>query len=256
MLYLIGLGLDSIKDVSVKGLEAIKTCNKIYLEAYTSKLLNFSIEEMENYYGKKIIIADRNLVEKECEDTILKDASNSNVALLVVGDPFGATTHTDIFLRAKEMKIECKIIHNVSILNAIGSTGLELYKFGKTTSIPYPQPSFFPKTAYDVIKQNKSIGLHTLCLLDIKADKNKFMTINEAIEILFQIEDEKKEQIFTKETFCVACARLGSDSMMIKSGKAKDVLKKDLGKPLHCLIVPGNMHFIEEDMLKMWNKEK
>lgn len=38
MLYLIGLGLSDEKDVTVRGLEAIKGSERVYLEAYTSIL--------------------------------------------------------------------------------------------------------------------------------------------------------------------------------------------------------------------------
>lgn len=38
MFYLIGLGLADVKDVTVKGLEIIKKCSRVYLEAYTSIL--------------------------------------------------------------------------------------------------------------------------------------------------------------------------------------------------------------------------
>lgn len=38
MFYLIGLGLGDAKDVTVKGLEIIKRCDRVYLEAYTSIL--------------------------------------------------------------------------------------------------------------------------------------------------------------------------------------------------------------------------
>ena len=155
-LYLIGLGLNDEKDITIKGLEAIKNCDYIYLESYTSLLLNTSIEKLEKLYGKKIIIADRELVEKK-SDEILDNATQNNVAFLVVGDVFSATTHTDLFLRAKEKNIDIKIIHNTSILTAVGDVGLELYKYGKTTSMPYFEKGFEPETPYDVIKQNKSI---------------------------------------------------------------------------------------------------
>ena len=36
--YLIGLGLGSPEDITVKGLEAIKSASRVYLEAYTSIL--------------------------------------------------------------------------------------------------------------------------------------------------------------------------------------------------------------------------
>ena len=36
--YIIGLGLGDERDISVKGLEAVKSSEKIYLESYTSIL--------------------------------------------------------------------------------------------------------------------------------------------------------------------------------------------------------------------------
>lgn len=38
MFYVVGLGLGDAKDVTVKGLEIIKKCDRVYLEAYTSVL--------------------------------------------------------------------------------------------------------------------------------------------------------------------------------------------------------------------------
>ena len=42
MLYLIGLGLGDEKDITLRGLEAVKKCEKVYMEAYTS-LLSFGL---------------------------------------------------------------------------------------------------------------------------------------------------------------------------------------------------------------------
>lgn len=36
MLYLIGLGLGGIKDISLKGLECVKKSDRVFLESYTS----------------------------------------------------------------------------------------------------------------------------------------------------------------------------------------------------------------------------
>ena len=46
----------------------------------------------------------------------------------VVGDPFGATTHSDLFIRARERGIKTRVVHNSSILNAIGCCGLQVKK--------------------------------------------------------------------------------------------------------------------------------
>lgn len=39
MLYLVGLGLSDETDITVKGLEVVKSASRVYLEAYTSILL-------------------------------------------------------------------------------------------------------------------------------------------------------------------------------------------------------------------------
>lgn len=249
-LNLIGIGLNDEKDVSVRGLEIIRSCDAIYLENYSS-LLNCGIPDLERFYGKKIIVADRKLVEQSEE--ILAAAARKNVALLVIGDPWGATTHIDIMLRCRAKDIPFKVINNASIITAVGITGLQIYKFGKTTSIPYPDRNFRPETSYEIINQNRLLGLHTLLLLDIRPDLGKFMTVPEAIDILLEIESRKKQSVFTPETFCVGCARISSDNFVIKAAAARDLKKFDFGKQPHCLIVPGELHFVEEEALRQWN---
>lgn len=98
-------------------------------------------------------------------DEILCDADTQDIALLVVGDPFGATTHTDFIIRAKEKGIPFQVVHNASIMNAIGCCGLQLYRFGETISIPYWNESWQPDSFYDKIKVNVEADYHTLCLL-------------------------------------------------------------------------------------------
>lgn len=107
------------------------------------------------------------MVETEA-DKILADADKVNVAFLVVGDPYGATTHTDLYLRAKDKQIPVKTIHNASIMNAVGAAGLQLYHFGPTVSIPFFTETWRPDSFYAKIKQSRSQHWHTLCLLDIK----------------------------------------------------------------------------------------
>lgn len=188
MFYIIGLGLGDPKDVTVKGLEIIKKCERVYLESYTSILtcgkaalvnitFHFSSSYIEwthsfmwtssfqeEFYGRPLIIADRELVEQGAND-ILENAQNVDVALLVVGDPFGATTHTDFIIRAKELNIKFQVVHNASILNAVGCCGLQLYSFGETISIPYWSDTWQPDSFYDKISVNVNNGFHTLCLL-------------------------------------------------------------------------------------------
>ena len=248
-LYFIGLGLGNEKDISINGLEAIRKCDIVYLENYTS-ILNATQEALEKFYNKKIILARRNLIESD-NNEILENAKTRNVALLIAGDPLVAKTHIDLFLRGKKDDIKCTIIHNASIVSAIGATGLQVYKFGKTTSIPMENENI--ETPYDVLKDNLSLGLHTLFLLDLDPEEEKFMSVNDAIRYLLKVELKRNEGIFSEKTFCIGCARLGSDSQIIKAGIAKEMLKFNFGKPVHCLIVPGKLHFMEEEALKLWS---
>lgn len=264
-LHMIGLGL-SKKAITLEGLEAIKKCEKVFLENYTA-VLECSKEELEKVLEKQIILASRDLVEKE-SDKILEPAESEDVAFLVVGDVFGATTHNDLWLRAKERNIETKIYHNTSIMNAVSETGLELYDFGKTTSIVFDDDGWLPETPYNIIKENKSRGLHTLCLLDIKVaepskgnllkginkpEPPRFMTVTQAIKILKKLEEKKKENIISDELFVVGVARLGQKDKIIKAGKLKDIEKLDFGREMHSLIIPGRLDDIEKEVLKEFN---
>lgn len=62
----------------------------------------------EEFYGRSLISADRELCESSI-DEILKEAKTQEIALLVVGDPLGATTHTDMLLRAKDFGVETQV---------------------------------------------------------------------------------------------------------------------------------------------------
>jgi diphthine synthase len=249
-LYLIGLGLNDEKDISLKGLEAVKSCTKLYLENYTS-ILQCSKEQLEELYNKSITLANREWIENSSQQ-ILNLAKENNVAILIVGDPFSATTHINYIVEAKKQNIQVEIIHNTSILNAVGITGLQLYKFGKTTSIPFTDDQAQLETPYNVIKENKKANLHTLILLDLKPEENRFMTINEAIKTLLKIEQKKKEKIVTENTKIIGTARLGSNNQTIRTGTVQKLKDIDFGKPPHCLILPAKLHFMEQDALELW----
>jgi len=241
-LHIIGLGMKDERSITVEGLEKVKEADVLYLETYTSKLTNATIMDLETYYGKVIIPADREVVEKQAEETILKDAKDKKTCFLVIGDPLSATTHLDLYNRAKEAGIETSIIGNVSVLNAIGIAGLELYKYGKVTSIPFENENV--KTPYDVFVKNKEMGLHTLFLLDLRPEEDKYMTCKEAISYLIGLGLDDDETV-------VCCGHLGSDNPVIEVSSAKEARKIDVTP--QCLIIPGNLHFVEEDFLEMYS---
>jgi len=249
-LNFIGIGLNDEKDISVKGLDLVKKADFVYLENYTSKI-NCNISYLEKLYGKKIILADRKLVEIDAEKTILIEAKTNEVAFLVVGDVFSATTHMDLYLRAKKLGIKTRIVHNASVLTAIGVTGLQLYKFGKVASIPYLNENI--ETPYDVLKLNQKNNMHTLFILDLKENSNDSLSVNDAIRYLLKVELRRGEKVFNDNTLCIGCTKLGSLDQIIKTGKANELLKYNFKNGMHCLIVPAKkLHFMEEEALRLY----
>lgn len=205
---------------------------------------------------------------------MLSNAEKSDVAFLVVGDPFGATTHTDLILRAKEKSIKVQIVHNASIMNAAGCCGLQLYRFGETISIPYWTDTWKPDSFYDKIKANKDHGLHTLCLLDIKVKEPtlesltrkkkeymppRFMSVSEAADQLLEIIQSKRETgdsslAYDEETLFVGLARVGHDTQEIKACTLREMKESDLGPPLHSLILPSAyLHPLEIEYLQQFS---
>jgi len=245
MLYLISLGLCDEKDMSLKALEAAKKCESLYIELYTTKL-ETTVEKLSKLVGKKIVELDRSGME-ENSNKLIKEAKTKNVGIFVGGDALSATTHLSLVLDAKKINVETKIIHGSSVFTAIGATGLHLYKFGAATTLAFPQKNYSPTSCYETILKNKNIGLHTLVLLDVKPPK--YMSVKEGLEVLLEIEKEKKQKLISENTFFVAASNLGSEKQKIKYGKVKDLMKEKFGTPA-VLVLPGDLHFLEKEFLE------
>ena len=245
MFYLIGLGLKP-KQLTLEALEAIRYCDEVFLENYTSVYAEGNIFELEKICGKKTKIAERTFVEEEFEK-ILENSRAKNIALLVLGNPLSATTHIQAILDAKNLKIDFKIIPGISVFDFLGATGLQQYKFGRTTTIVLHEKGFEPESFYDVICENQKMGLHTLCLLDIKAEQNKLMTIKEALDVLEKIESNRKEKILQK-SFFVGFSNAFSENEKIFAGTLNELKKHDFGIPAS-LIVCGKLNEKEKEAL-------
>ncbi|EPS92694.1 hypothetical protein FOMPIDRAFT_1137447 [Fomitopsis schrenkii] len=276
MFYLIGLGLCDERDITVRGLEIVKRSTRVYLEAYTS-ILMVQKERLEAFYGRELILADRDMVETE-SDEILRNADAEDVSLLVVGDPFGATTHTDIIIRARSLKIPTRVIHNASIMNAVGACGLQLYNFGQTVSLVFFTETWKPDSFYDRIKENLDLGMHTLVLLDIKVKEQseenlargrkiyeppRYMSIPQAASQIAEIEALRGEGILRPETtLAVALSRVGGgEDQRIVCGTLEELLAQPadvFGEPLHSLVIVGKrLHHLEVEYAEEYavNKE-
>ena len=237
MLYLIGLGLN-VDGISVYGLSMIKKCKKIYLENYTVDF-PYSKEELENLIDKKVISADRALVENL---QIVDEAKKMDIALLIYGSPLTATTHISLIDEAKKCGVRYKIIYNASVLDAVAETGLQLYKFGKTTSMPKwdKEKKFTPDSFMEVIQNNNSIKAHSLILIDIGLE------FQDALNQL-NISAEKNNVKLGK---ILVGSRLGAKDKKIIWDYPENLKEfENLRKP-YCIIIPSRLHFLEKEFLE------
>uniref|UniRef100_A0A1I8JNC1 diphthine methyl ester synthase n=1 Tax=Macrostomum lignano TaxID=282301 RepID=A0A1I8JNC1_9PLAT len=301
MLYLIGIGLSDPEDVTVRGLELIRSSARVFLDAYTSIL---SVGQWS--------WQTRDLVEQG--DVILAAAQSADVSFLVVGDPLGATTHADLAMRARQRGVAYRVVHNASVLTAVASCGLQLYTFGETVS------SAGLAASWTNCWGNWERNLHTLCLLDIRvreptmesllrgrpefeppsdpvthltpparsklsllhvlADfpRRRFMSCSVAAEQLLALlaeasaaEDNadlladsdaaelrnrlnRRKQLSPPERLLtVGLARLGSPDERIAACSLADIASRDLGPPLHSLVVPApRLHPVEAEFLRQF----
>ncbi len=247
-LVFVGLGLNDEKGITLKGIEETKSADSVFMETYTSRMPDFSMERFEALIGKKVQVVTRQILEEENGKLILDAAKKGKAIFLVPGDPFIATTHVTLRIDAEKQNIKTRVIHGISIMSAIVSlSGLHNYKFGKTVTVPFQEN--FSETPYNTIAQNKKLGLHTLCLLDLKEPENRYLSINQAIKSLLTVEEKKQSKIITANTIAVGIARAGSNDPKVKAGFVKELVDFDFGEPPYTLIFPGDLHFMEADAL-------
>lgn len=244
MLWFVGLGLWDLEDVSLRGRRAIAEADRVFLEGYTSRLGGAGVPAMETAWGRPVSVLSRDDVENR-PDEVLEAARAGTVAFLVPGDPMVSTTHIDLRLRAHALGIETRIVHGASIATAApGLAGLQNYRFGPATSLPFPHGRWRPTSPVAAIRDNLQRGLHTLVYLDIQPGRS--MLIPEALDLI----EAASEEIGLEIPLYVGCARAGSPDPVVGAGTADQVRAVDFGGPLHVLIVPGELHVMEREYLE------
>ena len=247
-LVFVGLGLYDEEDISVKGLSLIRGCDRVFAEFYTSQLVGTNIGRIERLIGKPIEVLSRD--EAERGDRVLKSALKDKTVFLTCGDPMIATTHVDLRLRAVEKGIRTRIVHGSSIVTAVpGLLGLQSYKFGRATSLVFPDKNYSPISPYYVVKNNREMGLHTLVFLDIHAEKKRYMTANEGMDILLDMERNVGDGVFEEDSVVCVVARAGSSDPLLRADRICVLREQDFGHPLHTIVVPGRLHFMEAEAL-------
>jgi len=237
MLAFIGIGF-SEKDLSYGAAEIISECGEVYFDSYTS--IFEDMEGLGKIIKKKIIPLGRDKLES---DFLVEKARKSNVALLIAGDPFAATTHIQLLLDCVKNKIPFKISHGPSIISSLGETGLQPYKFGRIISVPMPEEGYSPVSHFKNIEENHKAGLHSLLLLDLH------LKVNDVLESL-----TKNLSFIDENSKVLVIARLGMSSQVIKYSSIKKLIKTDFGEPPYSVIIPGELHFVEKECLETLRK--
>lgn len=231
MLYLIGLGLDD-GEITQKGIKALESVERAYAEFYTNTE-TVDLQKLEEETGTEIEKLSREQVEQE--DRIIESAEEEDTAFLVSGNALTATTHYDIKHRAEKEGLKTEVVHAPSIFTSISETGLNVYKFGRTVTLP---EDFAPESILEHIEKNYSIGLHTLVLLDIDYDAadaaNKLIQLDEGLE----------------DREAIVLERANNEDQNISLSTLGELAEHEFGRPPHCIILVGETSHMEEEFIE------
>ena len=243
MLTFVGLGLYDERSVTVAGRDAIAAADRVVAEFYTSKLAGATVADLESFHGVDIEVRDRAGVERSPED-VLADAETDDVVFLTAGDTMISTTHVDLRLRAHDRGIETRVVHGTTAQAAASAlTGLQNYRFGKATTLPFERShggEGVPGSVVETVEQNRERGLHTLVFLDIDAENDAYMRADRAAEALAGA---------WRDGLGVAVVRAGGPDPVVRAARLSTLATESFGDPLHLLVVPGDLHHVERDAL-------
>jgi len=235
--------LNDEKGLTVEGLEEARKADAVIAEFYTNLMPGLDARRLELLLEKRVVVLSRVQLEDERARQIVEAALDKRVVFLVPGDPMIATTHISVRLELARRGIPSRIIHGPSIVSAVcGATGLQSYKFGK--SVTLPQESGVPGSLLDTVQDNKKRRLHTLILLDVRAERSKQLTIGEAATKLLAADAALEQSVG------IGVARIGSEDQFVLSGRLGMLQHKEFGKVPHSLVIPGRLHFMEAEALK------
>ncbi|MFB6233158.1 MAG: diphthine synthase [Haloarculaceae archaeon] len=244
MLTFIGLGLYDEDSITRQGQTAIAGADEVFAEFYTSRLGGATVADLEAAHGVDIEVRDRAGVEQD-PGPILDAAREGTAAFLVAGDPMISTTHVDLRLRAHERGIDTRVIHGTTAQAAASSvTGLQNYRFGKATTLPFEDShggEGVPESVLDTVTENRERDLHTLVYLDIDREREAYMTGDTASARLVEA---------GLEGLAVVVGQAGSDDPTVAADRLAALADRSFGPPLHLLVLPASLHPLERDALR------
>ena len=244
MLTFVGLGLYDERSVTVRGAAAIADADRCFAEFYTSRLVGTDVETLEATHDVDVEVRDRAGVEEDPEP-ILSAADDGEAVFCTAGDPMISTTHVDLRLRAIDRGIETCVVHGTTAQTAASSlTGLQNYRFGKATTLPFEGThgsSGVPESVVETVTGNRERDLHTLVYLDIDPRRDAYMRGADAAALLRDA---------GLDGLGVVVGQAGSDEPTVRADRLSTLADGDFGPPLHLLVLPGSLHAVEADALE------
>lgn len=250
MLYLVGAGIYDTFEMC-NSISILKSCDRIYLESFTSPISDNFIEILKTTIEpeKKIEFVKRWFVEDGRQ--ILDESKTLNVGLISYGDPTIATTFTELRIRAMKNNIGVKVVHAASgITSLVGECGLQIYKIGKLVTMMGERQSAI--SVYSTVFSNLNLNCHTIILTEYRQGDDGtvfFLKPNNVMSRLLDVEKDIMYGFVSEDSFLIVLSRIGTDGQKIFSGKIKSLLELDYGKGPHAIIFPSRFHFTEEDAI-------
>ncbi|MEM0383454.1 MAG: diphthine synthase [Candidatus Caldarchaeum sp.] len=247
-LVFIGGGLGSPSSLTLGAVEALKSCDVVYIDCYTSFWDERTLEYVEGL-AKSLVKSYRRMLEEEAHK-VVAEARTKVVGVLAPGDPFIATTHSSMMEMAARKGVKVEVVNGVSIISAaISLSGLHVYKFGKTATLPKTEDPALYTQPVNIIEENLSRQAHTLLLLDT-ADGG--LSVDVGLKRLMQAAEKMGKRVVGYETLAIALARVGHSDQVLKAGRVEDLLADSYPPPPHCLIIPSALHFSEKEAVKTY----
>ena len=250
MLYLVGAGIYDTFEMC-NSISILKSCDRIYLESFTSPISDNFIEILKTTIEpeKKIEFVKRWFVEDGRQ--ILDESKTLNVGLISYGDPTIATTFTELRIRAIKNNIDVKVVHAASgITSLVGECGLQIYKIGKLVTMMEERQSAI--SVYSTVFSNLNLNCHTIILTEYRQGDDGtvfFLKPNNVMSRLLDVEKDIMYGFVSEDSFLIVLSRIGTDEQKIFSGKIKSLLELDYGNGPHAIIFPSKFHFTEEDAI-------
>ena len=279
-LLLVGMGMGRLEGMTTEAIQAATQADHRRYEAYTALWPEDELARLEATVGPVQRVMRPEVEEPEELFALAKD---SLVALLVVGDPLQATTHVDLQLRAREVGIECRVFHGISITSVVtGAVGLSNYKFGRQTTLTYPYGDWIATSPMEVLAANWEQNLHTLALLDLDptglgTGDQRPMRPEDAVqsmrlmwEKLQETVDEPLSEDYVRLAFrqmatklylqqnfddipVVLCADMGTPEQAIVT-TTLGALGDEKGGRLNSLVFPAGTGEVEEKAVLRWKR--